>query len=94
MWDLDYVIQTRTNGSAGTAFAIGTARIFAGVAGTVASATGEGLVTPMGSAGVLAPATAACDFTADTALSLTVTWSASSTSHTLTGLNYIIDSKN
>src|SRR5436190_3239772 len=94
MWDLDIVVQTRTNGSAGTVFAIGTARVFAGVAGTVASATGEGLVTPMGSAGVLAPAVATVDLTADTALSITATWSASSTSHTLTGLNYLIEGVN
>lgn len=94
MWDLDLLIQTRTNGSAGTVFALGTARIFAGVAGTVASATGEGLVTPMGSAGVLAPAAVVVDLTADTALSITATWSASSTSHTLTGLNYVIGGLN
>jgi hypothetical protein len=94
MWDLDIIVQTRTNGSGGTAMAIGTARLFAGVAGTVASATGEGLLTPMGVAGVLAPATFTGDFTADTALSITATWSASSTSHTLTGLNYLIGSLN
>jgi hypothetical protein len=94
MWDLDMVIQTRSNGSAGTVFAVGTARVFAGVAGTVASATGEGLITPMGSAGVLAPAVATVDLTADTALSLTATWSASSTSHTLTGLVYTGDALN
>jgi hypothetical protein len=89
MWDLDIILQTRSNGSAGTAMVIGTARIFAGVAGTVASATGEGLLTPMGIAGVLAPAVATVDWTADTALALTATWSASSTSHTVTGLNYL-----
>lgn len=94
MWDLDIILQTRSNGSSGTVMAIGTARVFAGVAGTVASATGEGLVTPMGVAGVLAPAVATVDLTADTALSLTATWSASSTSHTLTGLNYIGESLN
>ncbi len=87
-WDLDIVVQTRSNGSAGTLMGNGVARVFAGVAGTVASATGEGLVTPMMNGGVLTPATASVDLTADTALSLTATWSASSTSHTLTGLNY------
>ncbi len=88
VWDLDIVVQTRSNGSGATVMALGTARVFAGVAGTVASATGEGLVTPMTVAGVLAPAIATIDATADTALSLTATWSASSTSHTLTGLDY------
>jgi hypothetical protein len=94
-WDLDIMVQTRTNGATGTLFGIGVARVHAGVAGTVASATGEGLVTPMAVAGVLAPAvSAAADLTADTALSLTATWSASSTSHTLTGLMYFGESLN
>ncbi len=93
-WDLDILATTRSNGSSGTIMANGTARVFAGVAGTVASATGEGLVTPMTAGGVLTPAVATVDLTADTALSLTATWSASSTSHTLTGLNYLIYSAN
>lgn len=89
MWDLDIIIQTRSNGSSGTVMAIGTARLFAGVAGTVASTTGEGLVTAMGSSGVLAPAAVTVDLTADTALSLTVT--PSTTAVTLIGLNYTIE---
>jgi hypothetical protein len=72
----------------------GTARVFAGVAGTVASATGEGLLTPMTNGGVTTPAAASVDLTADTALSVTATWSASSTSHTVTGLNYLLCSMN
>lgn len=89
MWDLDIIVRTVTDGATGALLAMGDCRIYAGVAGTVASATGAGLLTPMGVAGVLAPAnSAAVDLTADTALSLTATWSASSTSHTLTGLMY------
>lgn len=94
MWNLDLIMTVRSNGSAGTLFAMGTAQLFAGVAGTVASATGEGLLTPMGSAGVLAPAVATCDFTADTALNLTLTWSASSASNTATGKIYLLESLN
>ena len=89
MWDLDIIIQTRSNGSSVTVMAIGTARVFAGLAGTIASTTGEGLVTPMGSAGVLAPAAVTVDLTADTALSLTVT--PSTTAATIIGLNYTIE---
>lgn len=94
MWDLDFVIQTRSNGSSGTLMANGTARVFAAVAGTVASATGEGLVTPMSAGGITVPAVATVDLTADTALALTATWSASSASNSLTGLNYTIESMN
>jgi len=93
-WDLDIVMTTRSNGSAGTIMANGTARVFAAVAGTVASATGEGLVTPMTNGGVVTPAAATVDLTADTALSLTATWSAASASNTLTGLNYTIEALN
>lgn len=92
MWDLDIIVQTRSNGSSGTVMGIGTARVFAGVAGTVASVTGEGLVTPMGVAGVLAPAIATLDLTADTALSITVT--PSTTAATLIGLNYTVEALN
>jgi hypothetical protein len=93
-WDLDITMTTRSNGSSGTIMANGTARVFAGVAGTVASATGEGLLTPMTAGGVITPATATVDCTVDSPLSLTATWSASSTSHTLTGLNYHLESLN
>ena len=94
MWDLEVLLQTRTNGASGTIMANGIARVFAGVAGTVASATGEGLVTPMTNGGVITPAAVTVDLTADTALSVTATWSASSTSHTLTALHYVLDSPN
>ena len=92
LWDLDIIIQTRSNGSSGTLMANGVCRAFAGVAGTIASATGEGLVTPMSNGGVITPAVATVDLTADTALSLTVT--PSTTAATLIGLNYTIEALN
>lgn len=94
MWDLDVLGTVRSNGATGTIMANGTARIFAAVAGTVASATGEGLVTPMSAGGVVTPAVATCDFTADTALTVTLTWSASSASNTATGLNFLLEFPN
>lgn len=94
MFDLDVLLQTRSNGSSGTIMANGVARVFAAVAGTVASATGEGLVTPMSNGGVVTPAAATVDLTNDTALSVTATWSAASASNTLTGLNYTIEALN
>lgn len=93
-YDLDVLLQTRSNGATGTIMANGTARVFAAVAGTVASATGEGLVTPMTNGGVVTPATATVDLTNDTALSVTATWSAASASNTTTALNYVIESLN
>lgn len=94
LWSLDIYMTVRSEGVSGTVMANGVARVFAGVAGTVASATGEGLVTPMTNGGVLTPAVATIDTTADTAFSVTATWSAASASNTLTGLNYTIEAMN
>lgn len=94
LFEMDILVSTRTNGATGTLMANGVARVHAGVAGTVASATGEGLVTPMTAGGVITPATATVDLTADTPLSITATWSAASASNTLTGLQYTIESLN
>lgn len=93
-FELDFLIQTRSDGSSGTLMCNGTCRLFAAVAGTVASATGEGLVTPMTAGGVTTPAVATVDLTADTALAVTATWSAQSASNTLTGLQYLIEALN
>lgn len=93
-WDLDVIMTVRSNGATGTVMGNGTARVFAAVAGTVASATGEGLVTPLTNGGVVTPAAATLDLTADTALALTMTWSAASASNTTTGLNYVLESLN
>lgn len=93
-WDLDVLLSTRSNGSAGTVMGNGVLRLFAAVAGTVASATGEGLVTPLMNGGVVTPTAPSLDLTVDTALSITATWSGSSTSHTVTGLQYTIEGMN
>jgi hypothetical protein len=94
MWAVNILLTVRSNGAAGTVMGNGTATVFAAVAGTVASATGEALVTPMTNGGVVTPAAATCDLTADTALTLTLTWSAASASNTATGLNYMLESLN
>lgn len=93
-WDLDIILTTRSNGATGTVMANGTARVHAAVAATVGSATGAAAVTPMTAGGVVTPAAVTVDLTADTALAITLTWSASSSSNTATGLNYIIESLN
>lgn len=93
-WNLDVLLSTRSNGSSGTIMGNGVVNLFAAVAGTVASATGEGLLTPLMNGGVVTPAAATVDLTIDQALSLTMTWSASSTSHIVTGLNYTLESMN
>lgn len=94
LWKVELWCTTRSNGASGTLMVNGEATFYAGVAGTVASATGESLVTAMTAAGVITPAVATVDLTADTPLSITATWSAASASNTLTGLQYYLDSMN
>lgn len=93
-WELEVMIQVRSNGSTGTAMVNGHAFVFSGTAPTVASATGAAAVAPITNGGVTTPAVATCDFTADTALALTLTWSAASASNTATGLNYSLEAMN
>lgn len=93
-WDLDIILQTRSNGATGTVIAGGTARVFGATAPTVGSATGAPAIAPFTNGGQITPAVATIDATADTAFSLTVTHGAASASNTVTGLQLTIDSAN
>ena len=92
VFDMEIIVQTRSNGSSGTLMGIGICTVYAGVAPTVASTTGSAATTPMTAGGVLAPAIATVDLTADTALSITV--QPSTTALTVIGLNYVIEGLN
>lgn len=94
MWKLESLIQVRSNGSSGTVFAVGSARLGEDAASTVGSATNAAGDDFMGSAGVATPAAVTVDLTADTALSITATWSAASASNTLTGHVYVLEALN
>lgn len=94
LWRVEVILGVRSNGATGTVMGNGVAYLFAGVAGTVASATGEGLVTPLTNGGVLTPAVATVDFTANQDLVVTATWGAASASNTATGLNLIVEATN
>lgn len=84
VWDIDIIVQVRSNGSSGTVVAIGIA--------TVNGATVPSQAFCVG--GDNAPAATAVDLTADTALSLTAQWGTQHASNTLTGWNYIIEALN
>lgn len=94
MWEILIYMTVRSNGATGTIMANGKSIVYAAVAGTVGSATGAACTTPMTNGGVVTPAPATCDFTADTTLALTLTWSAASASNTATGLNFQLESLN
>lgn len=94
MWAVEAILQTRSNGSSGTIFAVGKATVADDAASTVGSATNTHGADFMGSAGVATPAAATVDLTADTALSITATWGTANASNTLTGHVYVLESLN
>lgn len=93
-WKNSIDMIVRSNGSAGTILAMGEQWVGGAAAPSVGSATGAPALGVFGSAGDDTPAAVTVDLTADTALSLTVTWSAASASNTATGHQYFLESCN
>jgi len=85
-WLVNALIQTRTNGSSGTLLVMGWAGIHTATT-TVAS-------NIFGVSGCDLPAAVTVDLTTYKALSLTATWNAASSSNTLTGMIYTLESLN
>ena len=95
LWSIPALdIIVRSNGSSGTVFVMGETMIGSALAPTVGSATGAPAAGVYGSAGDDTPAAVTVDLTADTALSITGTWSAASASNTLTGHQWFLWSHN
>jgi hypothetical protein len=85
-WALEALIQTRANGSSGSLFVMGELAVH--------SAAGTVLANVLGVSGFDAAAAVTVDLTADAGLSLTADWSAASSSNTLTGHLYFLESLN
>lgn len=85
-WEVEALIQTRVNGASGSLFVMGTAQVHTSSTAVVANTFGV--------SGFDAPAAVTVDLTADTALSITADWSAASSSNTLTGHVYTVESLN
>lgn len=85
-WSIEAIIQTRSNGAAGSLFVMGDVVVNL-TASTNTSQT-------FGVSGFDAPAAVTVDLTTDTALSITADWSAASASNTLTGHIYTGESLN
>jgi hypothetical protein len=86
IWDMEALIVTRTNGSSGSLFTMGTM--------TIANDASAGIARGMGSAGALTPAAVTVDLTADTALSFTAQWGTANAANTLQGHNYTLEAMN
>ena len=95
-WDLQATIQTRSNGATGTLMTNGTSILFTSTLLTAGTVTNYGQPAPIvsGSTGGTTPVVVTADLTADTALSLTVTWGTSNAANSIQGLQYTITSLN
>jgi hypothetical protein len=85
-WTMRVKLQTRSNGSTGTLFAMGRVDVHTAI-GTIAS-------NVFGVSGFDLSAAVTADLTADTPLSVTAKWGTASASNTLTGHMYDIRSEN
>jgi hypothetical protein len=96
MWDLVTILQTRSNGSAGTLMTNGHGALFSGAQPTynTVAAYGMPFIVASGSTGGSTPVAVTADLTADTALSITATWSAANSANSIQGLSYTIESLN
>ena len=85
-WSIEAILQVRSNGASGSVLVMGDCHVH-----TSSTAVSQNV---FGVSGYDAPAAVTVDLTADTALSLTADWSASSASNTLTGMIYTIEALN
>lgn len=96
LWSVDMIVQVRSNGSSGTAMSNGQVILWTSTVPTAGTVTHYGMPAAFvsGSTGGTTPATATCDFTADTALALTATWGTNNSANSIQGHNYQIISLN
>jgi len=96
LWTFDAFIQVRSNGAAGTAMTNGLATLFTSTVPTAGTVTNYGMpaVLASGSTGGTTPVAVTCDFTADTALSITAQWGTSNAANNIQGLNYVVEAMN
>lgn len=94
--EFEILIQTRSNGSSGTLMTNGTTTLYTSTLLTAGTVTNYGQVAPIasGSTGGTTPVAVTADLTADTALSLTVTWGTANAANSIQGLNYTIEAMN
>ncbi len=94
IWTLQAAVTVRSNGSSGTAMANGMVSMYSSTVPTFGTATNLGMDAPMCNGGQTTPAVATCDWTADTALSLTAKWGTLDPANSIQGLNYYVEAMN
>lgn len=96
MGSIDFIIQTRSNGSSGTLMSNGEVTYYTSTLGTAGTVTNYGMTMPLasGTTGGTTPVVATVDLTADTALSVTATWGTSNAANSIQGINYTLEALN
>lgn len=96
LFEGEILIQTRSNGSAGTLMTNGLFTLFTSTAGAAGTVTNYGMPVPLvsGATGGTTPVAVTADLTADTALAITATWSAANAANSIQSLNYTIEALN
>lgn len=94
--DIEFFIQTRSNGATGTLMTNGVVDYFTSTLGTAGTVTNYGMTMPLasGSTGGTTPVAVTADLTADTQLSLTATWGTSNAANSIQGIFYTLESMN
>lgn len=95
-FSFEILIQTRANGSSGSLMTNGVLTLFTSTAPSAGTVTNYGLPAFLasGSTGGTTPVAVTVDLTADTALALTVTWSAANAANSIQVHQYSIESLN
>jgi hypothetical protein len=96
LFSLDYLIQTRSNGSTGTLFTVGDAVLYTSTLATAGTVTNYGMpvILASGATGGTTPVAVTADLTADTALSITATWGTANAANSIRGDAYVLESLN
>lgn len=92
----EFIIQVRSNGSAGTLMTNGEVVTYTSTAPTSGTVTNYGLpqVLASGSTGGTTPVAVTVDLTADTALSLTALWGTANAANSIQGIQYTLEAMN
>jgi len=96
LWEAEILIQTRSNGAAGTLFSNGYTTLYTSTLLTAGTVTNYGQKAPIasGATGGTTPVAVTADLTADTALSLTARWGTANSANSLRGDLYLIETLN
>lgn len=89
LWSAEVMLQVRTNGSAGKAMTNGEFSLY-----TTGTAAGSAYPVASGSTGGTTPVEVTVDWTADTALAVTMTWGTANLANSIQGTNYNLESMN